>query len=231
MCGGPRHRSSFKQWSSSENSLWNTDFWVWIPSLKLRSAPYVSLSQNSLKLLAVVLRGRNLFLLAAHVCRRAQRWHSWRERHNSSVSCRLRSLSFCFSVSRWQNETAGFGRPLSSAHVRQQMSVSSSLVIWGFFLFFSFFFKGNNRSSRSWKHFAVTVCWQVCIVKKKKKKAWVEMLEVTLVLYFGIAVNTALLLSSEEILWNCFRGALSLFWLAMPSSKAACLRNPSRQKG
>lgn len=65
----------------------------------------------------------------------------------------------------------------------------------------------------------------------KKKKAWVETLEVTLVLYFGIAVNTALLLSSEEILWNCFRGALSLFWLAMPSSKAACLRNPSRQKG
>ena len=42
-------------------------------------------------------------------------------------------------------------------------------------------------------------------------KGWGEMLGVMLVLYFGIAVNTVLLLSSEEILWNCFRGALSLF--------------------
>lgn len=43
-------------------------------------------------------------------------------------------------------------------------------------------------------------------------EGWGEMLGVMLVLYFGIAVNTLLLLSSEEnILWNCFRGAISLF--------------------
>lgn len=42
------------------------------------------------------------------------------------------------------------------------------------------------------------------------------MLEVKLVLVFGSAVNTVLLLlSSREILWNCFRGAFKPLWLEM----------------
>lgn len=64
----------------------------------------------------------------------------------------------------------------------------------------------KDGSRLSSKHFRVSVFWQVCIVK-----AGGEVLKTLLFFCFGIAVNSLVFLSSEEILWKGFTGALSLF--------------------
>lgn len=65
------------------------------------------------------------------------------------------------------------------------------------------------------------------------KSCW-EMLEGTLVfLYFGCTVNTLLLLSSGEILWNCFRGAFKPLWFEILFLKGSMFEElkPIKRKG
>lgn len=89
------------------------------------------------------------------------------------------------------------------------------------------FFCGNNTSGLSWKHRSVTVWWQVWIVKTRKNVGGHACF-----VFWHCRKHCAVVVKWGNPL-ELLQRSLKPLWLAMPSSKAACLRNwsPSWKKG